>query len=157
MHRIIFLFLSFSFSSSSSRCNSNNLFWLGPLPIQCLNSAEMNGYQNYVNNHLIAFQKYLGRLVLFQKSHYSPLYNFKPPDLFQDVKGAYKKREHDVLHTQDQWEWFQTERGKFYIICQGAILCSVRHFKRLLRGVVDASSVAMFKATLEGTLGSLVQ
>jgi len=81
---------------------------------------------------------------------------------FQDLKGAYK-HEGNWLFTwvdsdRTRGNGFKLKEGRFRLDVRGSLLRRVvRHWHRLPREVVDAPSLEVFKARLDGALGNLIQ
>ena len=81
---------------------------------------------------------------------------------FQYLKGAYKLEGSQLLERVDKsrtWEnGFKLREGRFRLDVRGKFFTMrvVRCWNRLPREAVDAPSLEVFKARLDGALGSLV-
>jgi len=81
---------------------------------------------------------------------------------FQYLKGAYKKSGEALLtracSDRTRGNGFRLKEGRFRLDIRKKLfaLRVVRHCSRLPRQVVDAPSLAVFKARLDGALSSLV-
>lgn len=81
---------------------------------------------------------------------------------FQYLKGAYKQEGRQLFERVDnsrtRGNGFKLREGRFRLDVQGTFFTMrvVRCWNRLPREVVDAPSLKVFKARLDGALGSLV-
>ena len=81
---------------------------------------------------------------------------------FQYLKGAYKQEGSQqferVDNSRTRGNGFKLKEGGFKLDVRGKLFTMrvVRCWHRLLRDVVDAPSLQVFKARLDGALGSLV-
>ena len=81
---------------------------------------------------------------------------------FQYLKGAYKQEESQLFErvgsSRTRRNGFKLKEGRFRLDIRGKffIMRVVRCWNRLPRVVVDAPSLEVFKARLDGALGSLV-
>ena len=81
---------------------------------------------------------------------------------FQYLKGAYKQEGSQLFTRVDngrtRGNGFKLKEGRFRLDVRGRFFTmrGVRCWNRLLREVVDAPSVEVFKARLDEALGSLV-
>ena len=81
---------------------------------------------------------------------------------FQYLKGAYKQEGSKLFERVDnsrtRGNGFKLKEGRFRLDVRGKFFTTrvVRCWNRLSREVVDAPSLEVFKARLDGTLGSMV-
>ena len=81
---------------------------------------------------------------------------------FQYLKGAYKQEGSQlferVVNSRTRGNGFKLREGRFRLDVQGTFFTMrvVRCWNRLPREVVDALSLEVFKARLDGALGNLV-
>ena len=81
---------------------------------------------------------------------------------FQYLKGAYKQEgsqlSEGVDNSRTRGNDFKMKEGRLRLDVRGKLFTMrvVRRWNRLPREVVDAPSLEVFKARLDGTLGSLV-
>ena len=81
---------------------------------------------------------------------------------FQYLKGAYKQEGSQLFERVDnsrtRGNGFKLKEGRFRLDVRGKFFTMrvVRCWNRLPREVVDAPSLEVFKARLDGVLGSLV-
>ena len=81
---------------------------------------------------------------------------------FQYLKGAYKQEGSQLFtrvdNSRTRGSGFKLKEGRFRLDIKGKFftLRVVRCWNRLPREIVDALSLEMFKAKLDGALGSLV-
>ncbi|GAB0180590.1 hypothetical protein GRJ2_000524300 [Grus japonensis] len=81
---------------------------------------------------------------------------------FQDIEGAYKKAGERLFtkaySDRTRGNGFKLKEGRFTLDIRkkSATMRTMRHWNRLLRQVVDAPSLEVFKARLDGALGNLV-
>ena len=81
---------------------------------------------------------------------------------FQYLKGAYRGEGNRLFERVDnsrtRGNGFQLREGRFRLDVRGKFFTErvVRYWNRLPREVVDAQSLQVFKARLDGALGSLV-
>ena len=81
---------------------------------------------------------------------------------FQYLKGAYKREGSKLLERGDnsrtRGNGLELREGRFQLDVRGKLFAVrvVRCWNRLPREVVDAPSLEVFKARLDGALGSLV-
>ena len=81
---------------------------------------------------------------------------------FQYLKGAYKKARERLFtracSEKTRGNGFKLEEGRFRLDIRQKFLTMriVRHWQRLPRGAVDAPSLEVFKARLDGVLSNLV-
>ena len=81
---------------------------------------------------------------------------------FQYLKGAYKQEGSKLFERVDnsrtRGKSFKLKEGRFRLYVRGKFFTMrvVRCWNRLPREVVDAPSLEVFKARLDGALGSLV-
>ena len=81
---------------------------------------------------------------------------------FQYLKGAYQQEGSQLFERVDnirtRGNGFKLKEGRFRLDVRGKFFTMrlVRCWNRLLREVVDALSLQVFKARLDGALGSLV-
>ena len=81
---------------------------------------------------------------------------------FQYLKGAYKQERSRLFERVDnsrtRGNGFKLKEGRFRLDVRGKLFAMrvVRCWHRLPREAVDASSLEVFKARLDGALGSLV-
>ena len=81
---------------------------------------------------------------------------------FQYLNGAYKQERSQLFEMIDnsriRGDGFNLKEGRFRLDVRGRFFTmrAVRYWNRLPREVVDAPSLEVFKARLDGALGSLV-
>ena len=81
---------------------------------------------------------------------------------FQYLKGAYKQQGIQLFEKVDssrtRRNGFKLKKGRFRLDIRGKFFTKrvVRCWNRLSREVVDAPSLEVFKARLDGALGSLI-
>ena len=81
---------------------------------------------------------------------------------FQYLKGAYKQEGNQLFErvsdSRTRGNSFKLREGRFRLDIRGKFFTErvVRYWNRLPREVVDAPSLEVFKARLDGALGSLV-
>ena len=81
---------------------------------------------------------------------------------FQYLKGAYRQEGNQLFERIDncrtRGNGFKLRQGRFRLDIRGKFFTmrAVRYWNRLPREVVDAPSLEVFKARLDGALGSLV-
>ena len=82
---------------------------------------------------------------------------------FQYLKGAYKQEGNQLFERIDnsrtRGNGFKLREGRFRLYVRGKFFTErvVRCWNRLPREIVDAPSLEVFKARLDGALGSLIQ
>ena len=77
---------------------------------------------------------------------------------FQYLKGAYRQEGSQLFESRTRGNGFKLKEGRFRLDVRGKFFTErvVRCWNRLPREVVDAPSLEVFKARLDGALGSLV-
>jgi len=81
---------------------------------------------------------------------------------FQYLKGAYRKHGENIFSRvycdSTRNNGFKLRRGRFRVDIRKKFFTvrAVKHWNRLLREVVEAPSLEMFKARLDGALGKMI-